>query len=165
MEQKLRYTMWARVCLRVCVLQCSIWGPDPSGRTVYGVHLRYFDWWYHGFESCRGSSCSVAFVVCRVSSGLCDGLITGSVEPCRVYVCLSVIELETSNIRRPRPGLLRRRRKVYVWGRTVSFCLFTMCLIICVGISIRSSWYKAIFLIIFCQQYSWRRNQKGVDHD
>ena len=48
----------------------------------------------------------IVFVLCCVGSGHCyHELFTGAEDCYRVCECLSVSELETSNIRRPRPGL------------------------------------------------------------
>jgi hypothetical protein len=43
--------------------------------------------------------------VCRVGSGVCDGMITRSEESYRLCVCLLVCALETSTLRRPRTEL------------------------------------------------------------
>jgi hypothetical protein len=58
-----------------------------------GVGLRSLDCWDCTFESRPGHGCSsVVFVVCCVSSGLCDELITRSEESYRVWcVCLCVM--------------------------------------------------------------------------
>jgi hypothetical protein len=59
-----------------------------------------------GFEPrWRYEGSSLVFVVCRVSSGLCDGLFTRSEESYRVCVRVSVCDVETSTIRRPSPEL------------------------------------------------------------
>ena len=67
-----------------------------------------------GLESRRGNEClSLLGVLCRVGSGLCDGLITCLGESFRVCVCmcvcacLNVRNLLTSITRRPKPELSR----------------------------------------------------------
>jgi hypothetical protein len=62
-----------------------------SFRAVQGVGLRSLDCWDCGFEYRWRQGCSsLVFVVCCVGSGLCDGLITRSVEFYCVCVCVCV---------------------------------------------------------------------------
>jgi hypothetical protein len=81
----------------------------PCGQ---GVGLQPLNAWNRGFESrSKYESSSPIFVVCRVGSGLCDGLITRSEESYCVCVCVSlsvcliVCDLDISTVKRLRPDL------------------------------------------------------------
>jgi hypothetical protein len=71
--------------------------------------------WSRGFESRLGNVCSyLAFFVCCVGSGLCDGLITHSEESyggVNMCVCLIVCDLDTSTMRRLRLHLVYNEKK------------------------------------------------------
>jgi hypothetical protein len=62
---------------------------NAGGHAVQGLCLKSLDCWDHVFELCQGHGCwSLVLIVGCVGSGLCDGLITGKEESCRVCVCL-----------------------------------------------------------------------------
>ena len=153
--------VWVLVCESVCVSVNSM-RADTVGSAVWGVGLRSLNWWYHGFESRRGSSCSLVFVLCCVGSGLCyHELFTGAEECCRVCECLSVSELETSIIRRPRPGLLRHRRRGSAWGRPSSVVHLPSVPSLQWHFNTKLAMKANFFAVTFPQQYSYGRNQKS----
>jgi len=63
---------------------------EPGGRAAWSVGLQPLDSWDRGFESRWRYGCSyIVLTVCRVSSGLWDGLITRLEESYRVFVYVS----------------------------------------------------------------------------
>jgi len=93
---------------------------DPGGRAVEGVGFRPIYCWDRGFESCWGHArSSLVFDLYYVGSARCDGLITRSEESHQVCMCLIVCDLETSTMRRSRPGLCccatRQQMLVWIW--------------------------------------------------
>ena len=83
--------MWLNNIHRMycCFFTATVFTPTPCFATLYVRCL--------------------LFVVCCVGSGLCDGLITLTEEFYRV--CVSVCDLETSTVRRPRTDLGCRTTK------------------------------------------------------
>jgi hypothetical protein len=139
-----------RVCFSVKCMKA-----DPSGREVIGLGLRSLDWWYRMFESRRDSRCSVAFILCCVGSGFCDHELFYRTEDFyRVCECLSVSELETSNIRRPRPELLRHRRRGYAWARPSSVVYLPCAWCLHWDFNTKRAIKANVFAMTFRQQYS-----------
>jgi len=132
---------------------------DTIGSAVWGVGLRSLNWWYHGFESRRGSSCSLVFVLWCVCSGHCyHELFTGAEE------CYRVCECEwTGNLkyRRPRPGLLRHRRRGSAWGRSSSVFHLPRVYSLHWHFNTKIAIKANFFAVTFPQQYSYGRNQKS----
>ena len=147
------------VCESVCVSVNSM-RADTIGSAVWGVGLWSLNWWYHGFESRRGSSCSLVIVLCCVGSGHCyHELFTGAEECYRVCECLSRSKLETSNNRRPRLGLLRHRRGS-AWGRSSSVVYLLRVYSLHWHFTTKLTIKADFIAITFPQQYSYGRNQK-----
>jgi len=65
----------------------------PSVRAVYGVGLRPLAYWDCGFEYHRGHGCLSCECCVLSGRGLCDELITRSVESYRLW-CVVVCDLE-----------------------------------------------------------------------
>jgi hypothetical protein len=63
------------------------------------VGLKLNDPWDRRFETRLGHSFSYIIVVCYVVSGVCDELITRSVDSYSAFVCLNVGDIETSIMR------------------------------------------------------------------
>jgi hypothetical protein len=96
--------IYVTCCINVCYCMWECWS-----WWLCCLRHRYeelLDCWDHGFRSHWQHGClSLVFVVCCVSSGLCDKLITCSEESYWVCVRLILCNLETSTVKQPRPKL------------------------------------------------------------
>ena len=100
------YHSYVTCCINICYCMWECWSWGLCCLRHRSEELRVC--WDHGFRSHWEHGClSLVFLMCCVSSGLCNKLITCSEESywVRVCVCLILCNLETSTVKQPRPKL------------------------------------------------------------